>query len=108
MSTIGLNAGWVATSLTCSPSIHTSRPSARDCRYSSPVLITMLPSRWWWVRLSCWIRLEPGDLAPEGHDVIAGRLGVELFGVAAAGPHGRAAVGQLISSRAAANAVTAA
>src|SRR5215471_7105364 len=32
--------------------------------------------------------MESGDLAPEGHDVIAGQLGVELFGVAAAGPYG--------------------
>src|SRR5262249_12192274 len=60
----------------------------RDCRYCSPVLITMLPSLWWWVRFSYRIRMEPGDLAPEGHDVIAWQLGVELFGVAAAGPDG--------------------
>src|SRR5690348_4435006 len=32
--------------------------------------------------------MELGDLAPEGHDVIAGKLGVELFGVAAARPDG--------------------
>ena len=39
MSTIGLNAGWVVTSGTRSPSIHTSRPSRIESRYSSPVLI---------------------------------------------------------------------
>ena len=39
MSTIGLKAGWVVTSGTRSPSIHTSRPSRIDSRYSSPVLI---------------------------------------------------------------------
>ena len=38
-STIGLNAGWVVTSSTRSPSIHTSRPSRSDSRYSSPVRI---------------------------------------------------------------------
>ena len=38
-STIGLKAGWVVTSDTRSPSIHTSRPSRIDSRYSSPVLI---------------------------------------------------------------------
>src|ERR1700733_793382 len=38
-STIGLNAGCVATSATLSPSIHTTRPSRSDSRYSSPVLI---------------------------------------------------------------------
>src|SRR5215831_11431853 len=38
-STIGLNAGWVVTSSTRSPSIQTSRPSRIDSRYSSPVLI---------------------------------------------------------------------
>ena len=38
-STIGLKAGWVVTSATRSPSIHTWRPSRIDSRYSAPVLI---------------------------------------------------------------------
>src|ERR1700761_1401700 len=42
-STIGRNAGWVGTSSTRSPSIHTDRPSRIDSRYSSPVRITAPP-----------------------------------------------------------------
>src|SRR5215218_5903430 len=42
-STMGLNAGWVVTSATRSPSIQTSRPSRIDSRYSSPVRITAPP-----------------------------------------------------------------
>ena len=38
-STMGRNAGWVATSVTRSPSIHTERPSRIESLYSSPVLI---------------------------------------------------------------------
>src|SRR5215210_1086982 len=40
MSTIGLRAGCVVTSSTRSPSIHTSRPSRIESRYSSPLRST--------------------------------------------------------------------
>src|SRR4029077_2194786 len=100
---IGLNAGWLVTSLTCSPSIHTSRPSARDCRYSSPVLITVLPSHCWCrVRCAGRVRMELGDLAPEGHHVVARQAGAELFRVAAARPDrgGDGAWGPRVADRA--------
>src|SRR5579862_221426 len=42
---IGLNAGWVGTSWTRSPSIHTSRRSRIESLYCSPVLIIVFPYR---------------------------------------------------------------
>jgi hypothetical protein len=50
---IGFKAGWRLTSLTCSPSIQTSRPSRSPARYCSPVRIIVFRPRAW----SYWIKI---------------------------------------------------
>src|SRR4051812_23539170 len=77
------NAGCAVTSSTRSPSIHTSRPSRRLSRYSSPVSI----------RLQL-LRSSLSDLAAGGLDRLAVRQ-LGALGVLADHPPGRVEVGRL-------------